>query len=198
MGISSHTHRNSAFSRSRGKHVRTLERTAGHLLILVTRAASVIWPISTARAQVTEAPEEVVPAAAVTLHLNEPIKVRHGFENLTGRFAGWYGDRLALRFDIGDPLLLPIEELHQIAARRHSPDRAVGAGLFFGAIAWVTLRVTGVLAGGLTQCKECVRNSDVWIRTGQVVLVTTSLFLVVDYFRPPYRVVYRRPAVPGR
>jgi hypothetical protein len=174
--------------------VRTLERTAGHLLIIVAASTCAIWP-SSARAQVPEASTAGVPARpAVALRPDEPIKVRHGFERLTGRFAGWNGDRLVVLFDIGDPLVLPIEEVSEIAARRRSPDRAVAAGFLFGAIAWVTLRTTGVLAGGLTQCKECVNRVNVWKETGRVVLVTTSLFLVADYFYPPYRVVYRRPA----
>lgn len=137
----------------------------------------------------------VTPAPpAIALRQNEAIKVRRGFEHLTVRFAGWRGDSLVLAFDIGDPLVVPIEEVSEIAAIRHSPDRAVAMGLLFGAITWVTIKATGVVAGGITQCRECARNSDIWMRTGRVVLVTTSLFLVADYFHPPYRVVYRRLA----
>lgn len=173
--------------------MRTLQRTAGHLFVVVTGAACAIWLPSSARAQVAEGPTAVAPAPAVALRPNEPIKVRRGFENLTGRFAGWHGDSLALLFDIGDPLVLPIEEVRQIAARRFSPDRAIAAGVLLGAITWVTLRIVSVPAVGLTQCEECLNSRDVWKSTGRVVLVTTSLFLVADSFRPPYRVIYRRP-----
>ena len=174
--------------------VQTLERTAGHLLIFVTGVATAIGLSSSARAQVAETPAPVVTARpAVGLRPDETIKVRRGFEILTGRFGGWYGDSLALLFDIGNPLVLPIEEVREIAARRFSPDRAVAAGLLFGAITWVALRATGI-AGALSQCKECVDNADVWRKTGQMALVTTSVVLVSDYFRRPYRVIYRRPA----
>jgi len=175
--------------------VRTLERTVAYRLLFapITACAGGL-PLS-APAQVTEAPAADLPTRqAVALRPNEVIKVRHGLELLTGRFVGWNGDSLALQFDIGDLLMLPMEEVGQIAARRRSPDRAVGAGLLFGAIAWLTFKAETALGGGFTQCRECVNNSDLRKRTGRVVLVTTSLFLVADYVRPRYRVVYRRPA----
>jgi hypothetical protein len=181
------------FAAERGTQARTHERTADCLLIFLTGVACAIWLPSSARAQVPEAPAAVLPVRpAIALRPDEPIKVRHGFEQLTGRFAGWHGDSLALLFAIGDPLVLPIVEIREIAARRHSPDRAIAAGLLFGVIAWLTFKVELALGGGLTQCKECVNRADVWKKTGRVALVTTSLFLVSDYFHPPYRVVYRR------
>jgi hypothetical protein len=175
--------------------VPTLERAADHLLTVVIGAACAVWLPSSGVAQVANAPAAIVPARpTVALRADEPIQVRHGFELQTGRFAGWNGDSLMLMFDIGAPLALPLGEVGEIFARRRTADRAIAGGLFFGALALVTLRVTSVLAGGITQCEECVESVDVWGTSGRIALATSAIFLIADYFRPPYRVVYRRPA----
>lgn len=99
-----------------------------------------------------------------------------------------------LLFAIGKPLLLPMDEVGEIAARRRTADRAIAAGLLFGAVAWLAFQMD--LASGVlvTQCDDCARGANVWRKTGGVVLLTTSAVLIADFVRPPYTVVYRRPS----
>lgn len=173
--------------------LRTPGRMAHQLGAIILTLSATPLP-SVAHAQAQDPPVGVSAATTVDLRLGEPIRVRRGFEHLEGRAGGWAGDSLVLLFAIGKPLLLPMDEVGEIAARRRTADRAIAAGLLFGAVAWLAFQMD--LASGVlvTQCDDCARGANVWRKTGGVVLLTTSAVLIADFVRPPYTVVYRRPS----